>query len=285
MVERVLVAVDGGEASHSAMEWALARARHKRVRIEIVTVEEVGWTRSGSSAGYRTAYEQALWSALQQAERAPVLDTQVLTTMLRGTPADEVLRASGEADLVVMGADRPRRLAGVFHGSLALRIAAGVHCPLVVVPSGWEPGDGAIVAGIAVDASDVAALAFAAAEASARGGSLVLLHAVSLPRTISLGEFVSPLAFEDLVDVRTRAMDELAGGLSSDFPALDIRARVDHGVAARVLAEAGRGSEMIVVGTHGRTAFGGRIIGSVSHDVLLNIPCPVAVVPPLLPGG
>jgi nucleotide-binding universal stress UspA family protein len=34
-----------------------------------------------------------------------------------------------------------------------------------------------------------------------------------------------------------------------------------------------------VVGSHGRTALGGILLGSVSRDILVALPCPVAVVP------
>ncbi|MEE3703946.1 universal stress protein, partial [Pasteurella multocida] len=43
MAERVVVAVDGGSASTSALDWAIDRARSVDMRLEIITVVDVDW--------------------------------------------------------------------------------------------------------------------------------------------------------------------------------------------------------------------------------------------------
>jgi nucleotide-binding universal stress UspA family protein len=53
------------------------------------------------------------------------------------------------------------------------------------------------------------------------------------------------------------------------------------GEEAEMIAEAAReaGAELIVIGSRGRTAFVGAVLGSVSQRILHEAPCPVLIVP------
>jgi len=57
-----------------------------------------------------------------------------------------------------------------------------------------------------------------------------------------------------------------------------VRTRVIEAAPSRGLVEAAAGSALLVVGTHNRHAGGRFLLGSVSHDVLLNLRLPVVVV-------
>jgi nucleotide-binding universal stress UspA family protein len=70
------------------------------------------------------------------------------------------------------------------------------------------------------------------------------------------------------------AVDELA----ARHPHLVISTSTPVGPAAPALAEEARDASLVVVGTHGRGILRRLALGSVSHDLLLNAPCPVAVV-------
>ncbi|NKX53140.1 universal stress protein [Arthrobacter mobilis] len=79
------------------------------------------------------------------------------------------------------------------------------------------------------------------------------------------------------VDARrilARAVQEAFGG---DVPP-DLRQTVTEGQAARVLADASRGAEMLVVGSRGRGGFTGLLLGSVSSAVASHARCPVLIV-------
>lgn len=58
-----------------------------------------------------------------------------------------------------------------------------------------------------------------------------------------------------------------------------ITRRVVEGPGAKVLIDEVRDSDLLVVGTRGHGGFVGALLGSVSHHVVSQAPCPVVVVP------
>ena len=62
------------------------------------------------------------------------------------------------------------------------------------------------------------------------------------------------------------------------YPETDLRLTVELGKPAGALIRAGMGAELLVVGAHGRGAFSGLLLGSVSRAMLHHAPCPLAVV-------
>jgi nucleotide-binding universal stress UspA family protein len=58
-----------------------------------------------------------------------------------------------------------------------------------------------------------------------------------------------------------------------------VRDTLEHGPAALALTDAAEHAEMVVVGTHRRGMIPGLLLGSVAHDLLISLPCPVVVVP------
>ena len=90
-----------------------------------------------------------------------------------------------------------------------------------------------------------------------------------------------PLADVDPASLRRRAAAIAAAATdraATTFPGLSVTARVEDDRAERILVDASEGAEMVVVGTRGRGAFAGMLLGSVSHAVIHGARCPVAVV-------
>ena len=65
--------------------------------------------------------------------------------------------------------------------------------------------------------------------------------------------------------------------VSGTHRGLAVTTRVEDGPAERVLVDASTEAGMVVVGTRGRGAFPGLLLGSVSHAVIHGAHCPVAV--------
>lgn len=73
--------------------------------------------------------------------------------------------------------------------------------------------------------------------------------------------------------------EAVATAFGEDRPA-DLRALVRHGHPAKVLIDAGRDAEMLVVGSRGHGGFIGLLLGSVSTFCAVHASCPVVVVHP-----
>jgi nucleotide-binding universal stress UspA family protein len=150
---------------------------------------------------------------------------------------------------------------------------------------------GVIVVGVDGSPGSVAALRFALAEARLRGSSVLALYAwvlpyTEVPRPFLLevpGPDVPPL--EEVADALKRGAEErLATALlevAHEAEGLEVEQRVVEGGAARLLIDAAKDAELLVVGTRGRGGLAGVLLGSVSRQCVSHAACPVAIVPAL----
>ena len=284
MVEKVIVAIDGGAASKVALEWALdlvvmlERMQGTPVQLELTTVVELGWyPAEGSDYSSQPAYERALAEAIRRVEK--VAPSCRKTSYIRhGVPVQELTRASATADLLVVGTQKTGVLAGTVFGTLPLRLAAHSRSPVVVVPVNWQGGGSSIVVGMEDDVTALVAVDFAAREAERFKLPLEIVHAWMIPATVAV-EYGATLPYEEMRDAHARILAGATRRVRDAHPSLHITEVLKQGTAASVLVAASRAASLVVVGTHGRGAVGSLFLGSVSHDVLLNLPCPVAVVP------
>ncbi|TFC79592.1 universal stress protein [Cryobacterium cheniae] len=284
MVEKVIVAIDGGAASKTALEWALDRVvtlerlQGTPVSLELTTVVDLGWyPAEGSDYSSQPAYERALAEAIRRVEQ--VAPTCRKTGYIRhGVPLDELARASATADLLVVGTRKTGVLAGTVFGTLPLRLAAHSRCPVIVVPVTWQARGGSIVVGMEDDVTALVAVDFAAREAERFHSPLEIVHSWTIPATVAV-EFGAVLPYEEMRDAHAHILSGATRRVRDTHPSLHITEVLEQGTAASVLVDASRAASLVVVGTHGRGAVGSLFLGSVSHDVLMNLPCPVAVVP------
>lgn len=276
MVERVTVAVDGGPASDAAVEWIIHRAQSTELSLDIVAA--VGLDSelpTGIEGQWRTPFEDALERAKHRVHAA-VPGLAVTTTVLRGLPHEAFVTAGLSSDLLVIGTNKTSPVVGVMHGTLALKIAGQSSCITVVVPVNWAPGTGQVVAGWNNDSTSEDALDFAAAEASRSKAGLMIVHTWTFA-PISVG---TPAAVTDKIASTNRALlASAAQRIEREYPDLSVSQGLHSGSAAVAIVRAAAGASLVVVGSRGRGAIAGFFLGSVSHDVLLNMPAPVAVVP------
>lgn len=116
-----------------------------------------------------------------------------------------------------------------------------------------------------------AALEWAVEEARLHGAALEVWADFEPPAIGPSGESGDEAAV--LEELRTVALN-ITTGVTAEF-------RVGRGGAAAVLCAASADSDLLVVGSRGRSPFTGLLLGSVSQACLRHAPCSVAVVRPL----
>ncbi|HEU0078637.1 MAG TPA: universal stress protein, partial [Longimicrobiaceae bacterium] len=192
------------------------------------------------------------------------------------------------AGLVVLGPHRLRMVADRLLGTTADRVIRGADCPVLVVRGEPRLPLRRIMVPIdprdpATGALDVALDMAKALGAHARDGELagVELRVVHLAGPVAGVEGWGPE--RAVVGPETsRAVEEAlarAGGCAE----VEVREEVVWGgPPAREIVRLAEedGTELLVLGTHGRGALGRALAGSVGSEVARTAPCPVLLVPP-----
>jgi nucleotide-binding universal stress UspA family protein len=140
----IIVGVDGSEVSRRALDWAVREAGLRGAALTVLAVHQVAsnyWT--GSPEHYpadqpvtevmRKAAEEAVQKAVSQAgEPAPA---SVTVRAVSGLPAQELVSASSDADLVVVGSNSGSELSQMLLGSVTNKVVNHAACPVVVIPA------------------------------------------------------------------------------------------------------------------------------------------------------
>ena len=134
---------------------------------------------------------------------------------------------------------------------------------------------GRIVAGIDGSSHSMAALTWAIDEARLRGLGLRIIFA--FPTLVSFFGTTSH-EFYPKVESEARTMFDEALAAAPPMDDLDVERILLPGNPSEILVDASRGASLLVVGSRGRGAFRGMLMGSVSTHAVHQAHCPVVVV-------
>jgi nucleotide-binding universal stress UspA family protein len=142
----ILVGVDGSDHSRRALEWAMREAAHHGVPLTVMTVHP-GPVRPAT---------QIYWDIPNLPEDSHNLDRigaavreftdkvaneiggtvpEITVNVTRGDPAQELVNASLNADLIVVGTRGTGAWAQLLLGSVSSKITHHAACPVVVIPA------------------------------------------------------------------------------------------------------------------------------------------------------
>ncbi|MFD5027687.1 universal stress protein [Streptomyces sp. NPDC058373] len=294
----VIAAVDGSEDSTRALEWALTEARLREAPLRVVHAVRTAAPRGAEPPAGADAPDSSVIVQTREALAGRTGLPELSFATLDSSAASILPGLGAEAQLLVLGSRGRGGFASLLLGSNGMACARDADSPVVVVPrpgrevhtDAPEPAPGArVVLGMSAEFPDPEdpgpdpALAFASREAALRSARLHVVCAYPWPLVAwaAAGEFVPTAADQEAAEAECRQLvAERIATLKETFPQVTVDAEVAAGDAAGHLVAAARGAELVVVGRHRPRAFSPvRMLGSVTHAVLLHAPAPVAVVP------
>ena len=144
----IIVGVDGSGHSQRALESAMHEAAIRQVLLTVLTVNE-------AIRGYysdMTVYPDDPartedFRKLAQAETDEVLDrlgetrpASVTVKAVHGFIVEELINASRDADMIVIGSRGAGGFTRLMMGSVAAQVTQHAHCPVLVVPPADRSG-------------------------------------------------------------------------------------------------------------------------------------------------
>ncbi|MFB2580473.1 universal stress protein [Herbiconiux sp. P15] len=282
----IVVGVDGSAPSRSAIVWAMRRASLTGAAVVLAHVMDD--TDEGASTGTVTADpegsvdldrlrsamvfldEELTYAQLLTHSTGADVAVTVTTELLRGDPLDRLAEASKGRALVAVGTHKTGFVQGRVFGSRFIQLAALAACSVAFIPNSASSPRHGVVVGVGGIARDDETIRFAAREADRTGQELVIVHCRPAS-TDDYGPQGSPTRWDPVGD----AAEAVA---RQGHPALDIRRRTLNRSPAEGLVDGSMSAAMVVTGRTHRASDRPGSVGTIVHDVLLNLAAPTVIV-------
>jgi nucleotide-binding universal stress UspA family protein len=282
----VVVGIDGSDSALQAARWAGAVAAACGAPLHIVhAMPSLGRNLTETAAAIQAAiisYQRdSALIFLRAAVDAVHADRPdlVVTTEASETPVDEALiDASVSARLIVLGGQDVTGAAAVILGSTTLRVVTHAACPVVAF-RGDEVAmsDKPVVVG--VDGTPAAAGVLAAAFGIADVLKVKLVVVRSWTTRAPAGDVTIPflIDWEALEAAEWAALTDFVDGWRARYPDVAAECVVETMSPARALLRHASDAQLAVVGSRGRNALAGLVLGSTSMNLLHHSRVPVMV--------
>jgi len=286
---RIVVGVDGSAGGAEAARWAAGEAQLHGRPVQVVCVYSwpvplvplapppSQWTEESLRAGAEKATAEAV-----AVVRAAAPEVGVAGVALPGLAAYKLIEMSSGASMVVVGHRGHGGFAALRLGSVAAKVAAYAHSPVVVVRPGAGdrvPEPAIVLVGVDGSPASDAAAGLAFEEADRRDCAIRVLHSWELPALPWRGEAWPPLPHHaELEAAEQHRLQQWIQPWRDKHIQVTVEQRVTGTRPAAALIEAARDATLLVVGSRGHGGFAGLLLGSVSQQVIHHAPCPVVVV-------
>ncbi|MDC0765371.1 universal stress protein [Streptomyces sp. HD] len=298
MVRTVVAGLDGSPESRAAAEWAAREARLRGLPLKIVHVWEPV-PEPMAQAPLLGAETQQHWSERVPREAADGIrlrhpGVEVTTEQLSGRPADTLVKAAADAELLVLGSRGLSGLGGFMVGSVGLSVVAHADRPVVLVRAGEQAADEhrpdpagipsaatpyrPVVLGLDATSPDDSVIEFAFGEAACRETGLRVLHAWNLPPYYVYGLSADAELHDEIARQQASVLAGVLRPWRQKYPNVEVAEETPSGSPGMRLVEASHEASLVVVGRRVRRSPFGAHIGPVAHAVLHHAAAPVAVV-------
>jgi nucleotide-binding universal stress UspA family protein len=134
---RIVVGIDGSPSSKAALRWAIRQAERTGAVVEAVTAwwYPVGYGMAPTSDGAADFEGQAEKTLVETLAEVSALapDVVVCPRVAQGHPAEVLLRAAWDADLLVVGSRGHGGFAAALLGSVSQHCMQHAPCPVLVM--------------------------------------------------------------------------------------------------------------------------------------------------------
>ncbi|WP_405653328.1 universal stress protein [Streptomyces sp. NBC_00019] len=298
MSRNVTVGLDGSPEGRAAAEWAAREAHLRGLPLQVVHVWEPV-PEPMAQAPLLGAETQQHWSERIPREAAEGIalrhpGVEVVRVQLSGRPADVLVDAAKDADLLVLGSRGLSGIGGFFVGSVGLAVVAHTETPVVLVRAGEQAADEheldpagipsaaapyrPVVLGLDPAAPDDSVIEFAFEAAVRRSAVLRVVHGWNLPPYYAYALPADPQLHDEIARAQSATLAEILRPWRQKYPDVQVTEESRSGSAAHYLVDVAGGASLVVVGRKIRRNPFGAHIGPVAHAVLHHAAAPVAVV-------
>ncbi|MCE1179023.1 MAG: universal stress protein [Micrococcales bacterium] len=281
--DRVVIGTDGSQVAHQALRWGGRWAAERGLGVTVVRSHSLSmYTYMGAPAAQHAEFHeeelarQELWDAEAVLREAhPDLDVQIV--LHAGSPAGELVAASADAALTVIGSRGRSPLAGTLLGGTTDTVITHGNGPIAVVPAEHANPEGPIVVGVDDEDSALHALRYAADVAAEAASPVPVLALGVWPRNpISGAATFEP--DKDEAAMLHQSVLRIVAPVREEYPSVEFHVEGVVGDPAHELARKSELASVIVVGSRGRGGFRGLLLGSTSRKTVSLARCPTIVV-------
>ena len=141
----IIVGIDGSGHSERALEWAMKEAAVRHAPLTVLTVHQAvhGWSGAEYFPDDAELTEKARAAAQAEVDKvqAGLGDARpgsVTVKAVHGFPVEELVKASEDADLLVVGQRGMTGFSWTVMGSVTFQVAQHARCPVTIIPPDRE---------------------------------------------------------------------------------------------------------------------------------------------------
>ena len=281
---QIVVGFDGSPDSRAALDWAVREAASRRLGIRVVHCEPdmAAWdgaaaTMSGAPVIPTPLPHDGGTLVAEAADVVAQAGVPVETVSVVGSIAGVLVEHSRTAEMTVIGSRGHGSISSAILGSTVSHVASHAHCPVIVIRA-QGAADGPVVVGVDGSRESEELVGWALEHASRHGLPLEVVHCYAIPVYPGVVPYVPPVEITTATaGFEQRLTSEVLAGWRERYPDVEITTTVAHGRPAPMLVEASGRASLTVVGSHGRGAFLGMLLGSTSQSLLHHAQGSVAV--------
>ena len=137
--QKILIPTDGSENANAAAAQGLALAKLMDAEVTAMSIVDIGATftnrgfRRAAVDNYSYLEEESSTAVEQVYQEGKGMGIEVKKVIGKGVPANEIIEASKDYDLIVMGTFGHTGLSHLLMGSVAEKVVRFASCPVLVI--------------------------------------------------------------------------------------------------------------------------------------------------------